>query len=135
MPCPACKIIIDHPGALAAAARLLARTNMEFENAALYLADIATASADAITRLRGSLSAAEMDEAHAFSELGCHRAAVIRAETGLFPNDSQAQSNLSEETLLQWAEELRLHTTKLVGGEYEGAWTVDGVNGITPNNP
>ena len=32
---------------------------------------------------------------------------------------------------MDWEEQLRLHTTKLIGGEYHGAWTVNGIDGIS----
>lgn len=94
--CPPCKIILDDGGVVVAAANAYA--------------EMGRAAAQAITAgiTHGRLSPEQIDEAHAFSELQCHRAALIRA----------------------WTEELRLHTTKIIGGEYDGGYIVDGVDGI-----
>lgn len=128
--CPPCKIILDDPGALAASARyfaLIASENdeapVELVAAAAYLADIATIVGEVLIRAidKGVLNAADIDEAHAMSELSCHRAAALLA---------MGDEVMEPSKIMQWAEELRLHTTMLVGGEYSGAWEVDGVNGI-----
>lgn len=58
----------------------------------------------------GNASGDYQDRAHALSELWCHRAALLR----------------------QWAEEDRLIATEMIGGEYSGAYVIDGVSGIKP---
>lgn len=94
--------------------------------AARYLAHIASSSGEALIYAidRAVLKPEEIDEAHAMSELSCHRAAFLR-DSDDFRNGAMAGM------LMKWAEELRLHTTGLVGGEYKGAWVVDGVRGIS----
>lgn len=123
--CPKC--IIDD-GRLAAAARLFSRKTKD-ENAraeAMHLADVA----EAVRRATEAAFVLELvdeatgDELHAMSELSCHRAAALRAwarEGGHDPRPS---------LIAKWADELAEHTTRLLGGEYEGAWTVDGTSGI-----
>jgi hypothetical protein len=140
MTCPACKIIIDG-GVLAASARLYGRAYTESRadfredmrgivGAAEYLAAIAEASTEALMQgiRTGKLTSDQIDEAHAMSELSCHRAAWLRERA-----EASASTDFGHDAvrrLREWAEELRLHTTKLIGGEYRGAWTVDGVDAI-----
>jgi hypothetical protein len=125
MACPACKIILDG-GRFAAAARSVAgRPNIPsvVRTAATYLADVVTANTDAIVfGIRsGALTPEQIDEAHAWSELQCHRAAAL--EAGEFPSNHSSG-------LYAWAHEDRQHATALAGGEYSGAWEVDGTSGI-----
>lgn len=94
--CPPCKIILDEGGAIPAAAAGLAQMSEAAARAILHGVEI------------GSINEEQLDEAHAFSELLCHRAALMR----------------------QWTEEIRTFTTKLIGGEYQGNFIVDGVDGI-----
>lgn len=96
-PCPPCKIILDG-GVLIAALDVYGTTTGSARAAFLCAID------------NGTFDGASIDQAHALSELWCHRAALLR----------------------QWAEEDRLMATAMIGGEYRGAWSVDGVNGITP---
>lgn len=136
--CAPCKIIIDHPGALAGSARLLAAKKKHLAPEANYLATIAEWSAKSL--LHGFVHGFEgdheftpalRDEAHAFAELGCRRAALLRNSAGYPPEGSAPEFfEPNGQLLVQWAEELRLHTTKLIGGEYQGAWEIDGVTGI-----
>lgn len=99
MPCPPCKIILDG-GVIGAASSLYANTAEIIGNAFAHAIEI------------GSFDAADVDHAHALSELWCHRAALLR----------------------QWAEEDRLIATEMLGGEYHGGWTIDGVKGIEPTS-
>lgn len=93
--CPPCKVILDG-GVVRTAAESYAGT----------VASISASFGHAIAI--GTFDAAQIDEAHALSELWCHRAALLR----------------------KWAEEDRLHATGMIGGEYAGAWMIDGVEGI-----
>lgn len=131
--CPPCKIILDKP-VLGAAAMLLADTTEDkrIAAAARHLAAIAIASASAIIHgvATNALTTQQIDEAHAWSELECHRAAHIRRSVTGHTDDGPI---LSMPLLMKWAEETRLHTTKLIGGEYRGAWTVLGITGIARN--
>lgn len=124
MPCPACKIIIDG-GRLAAAAKKLSGSP-SLSAAATYLSEVVTADTEAI--IEGVRSEVftddQVDAAHAWSELQCHRAAFIE--------DVDNSSEITSELLTTWATEDRLHATQLAGGEYpnDGAWEIDGVKGI-----
>ncbi len=125
MPCPACKVVIDG-GRFAAAARSVAgRANIPsaVRTAATYLAEIVTANTMGIMEgiRSGALTPEQIDQAHAWSELQCHRAAAL--EAGEFPSNHSAG-------LYGWANEDRQHATALAGGEYSGAWEVDGTSGI-----
>lgn len=130
--CPKC--IIDD-GILAAAARLFAAgcDDPDTTSEALHLADTADAvkAATECALKSGAVTEDQADELHAMSELSCHRAAELRAwargETSMIPNRGDTDRHV---VLQLWAEELRLHTTRLIGGEYTGAWIVDGVTGI-----
>lgn len=138
MPCPACKIIIDG-GRLAAAADLLAdayTTDAFARASARYLSGIVRWNTNAITNgiQSGAIAGDLLDEAHAWSELQCHRAAAIEewAQRLLSVNRELLHDRaINGPKLLKWAEEDRLHATKLTGGEYRGAWQIDGVKGIT----
>lgn len=129
MACGPCKIILDGGGVLPGSANLLADT-LGHDNPlyapARYLAAVVAGSASALRYAieHDVLTPAQIDQAHAFSELNCHRAAVIRgwAERGA-PSDAGTKLRL-------WAEQDRIFTTQIIGGEYEGAWEVDGVTGI-----
>jgi hypothetical protein len=127
MACPACKIILDG-GRFAAAARSVAgRTNIQSEVVveATYLADIVLTTTNAVMHgiRSGALTPEQIDEAHAWSELQCHRAAQLEASRPLETFDNGR-------LLRRWATEDRLHATALAGGEYSGAWEVDGTSGI-----
>lgn len=131
---PPCKVIIDGR-ILAAAARWLANVHASLRAAALHLAETTEASVAALEHgIRARLiTGDELDEAHAWSELECHRAALLRRWASGNKPLTQTSDDLpaaSSELLATWAEETRLHTTKLIGGEYSGAWEVLGVNGI-----
>lgn len=137
--CPPCKIIIDG-GRFAAAARWLVHhvyrvmaadqserdIAQEVAAAATYLADVVSANEEAISRgIKMRLFDAErIDQAHAWSELQCHRAQAIE-------DAIRAHKIIPAETLYLWAKEDRLHATMLAGGEYHGGWTVNGTDGIT----
>lgn len=126
--CPACKIILDG-GRLAAAARWLALVvgaESPLYAAAFFLADTVAANTEAIIHgiKSGALNSEQIDEAHAWSELQCHRAAHLRDRSQLI------ESVTTPELLAKWAEEDRLHATALAGGEYDGAWIVEDVRGI-----
>lgn len=95
--CPPCKIILDG-GVISASSSLYAHTAEIITNAFSHAIEI------------GTFNAAEIDKAHALSELWCHRAALLR----------------------QWAEQDRLTATEMFGGEYRGGWIVDGVVDIKP---
>lgn len=97
MPCPPCKIILDG-GVIGAATSLYSSTAEIISNAFTHAIEI------------GSFDASDIDQAHALSELWCHRAALLR----------------------QWAEEDRLIATDMLGGEYSGGWRINGVKGIEP---
>lgn len=130
MACPPCKIILDNR-VLAAAGRFVAALMKESAPvvaAATLIAETADAAAHGFTYalLSESLSAEELDEAHAMSELSCHRAAQMRG----WAVGGWASSGTRTERMISWAEELRTHTTKLFGGEYSGAWEVIGVDRI-----
>lgn len=57
----------------------------------------------------GDVDAEKREKLHAYAELDCHRAKLI----------------------LKWAEEIHQRgVDELTGGEYAGAWEVDGVSGI-----
>jgi len=131
--CPPCKIIIDG-GRLAAAAIWFASGVSDPDapsflgDAARYLAAVIKADAEATAMgVRSGRIRAGADEAHAWSELNCHRAAMIE-DTIL----NQDYDKLTAELLYRWATEDRLMATKLAGGEYSGAWIVNGVEGISP---
>lgn len=94
-PCPPCKIILDG-GIIELATDLYAGTTRA----------IGKAFDHAITT--GVFGPEQIDEAHALSELWCHRAVLLR----------------------KWAEDDRLHATGMLGGEYSGAFAIDGVDGI-----
>jgi hypothetical protein len=143
MSCPGCKVIID--GRVLAAAAL---TYAEAKEAAggphsanlARLARLLARTADGVTdalefALRSGAikpGSPELDEAHAMSELSCHRAAMLRENAAfLGAPDTSPEDRMKLFMLRDWAEELRLHATKLFGGEYCGAWTVDGIIGIT----
>lgn len=135
--CPPCKIIIDGraigAAALLFAARYVALSGMpSLIAAAQYLASIADGATAALVYgiKAGALTAETIDEAHAMSELSCHRGAWLRNAATMPQMTSEEQARTA--TLLgAWAEELRLHTTRLIGGEYRGAWKVDGIKGIS----
>lgn len=134
--CPACKIILDGGRLVASAERiaswLRAETILSAEQpdhhktnralAASYLAAIVRATTDAIVHgiKSGFLTPEQIDAAHAWSELQCHRAAAL--ESG---------EEITGDVLDDWAQEERLRATEMFGGEYEGAWIVDGVKGIS----
>lgn len=133
--CPPCKIIIDG-GRYAGSARWLSEVadadgNWPLARAARYLATVVAANEAAITRaIRERVFDPErIDQAHAWSELQCHRAQAIER----FIIDSHAPNVLEINfgLLYMWATEDRLHATNLVGGEYHGAWEVNGTEGIT----
>ena len=134
---PPCKIIIDGR-VLAAAARWFANVHASLRAAALHLAETTEASVAALEHgIRARLiNGEELDEAHAWSELECHRASLLRAwASGAVPlsgfrDGERRDPPATNELLATWAEETRLHTTKLLGGEYSGALEVLGVNGI-----
>lgn len=132
--CPPCKVIIDG-GTIGGGGRLLARKRPEVAAAAHYLADISEASVRAIMQgvRSGALTPEQIDEAHAWSELECHRAAVIR-DSAVREFEAVRVDNktiiVNEALLMQWAEETRIHTTALIGGEYHGSFEVDGITGI-----
>lgn len=133
--CVPCKIIIDGR-VLAGAARYfgLQTASAAVAAASRLLADTADAATEALMFAvrSNSLSPEALDEAHAMSELSCHRAAYLRS-SGAVPMPVTRQASGERDWIARlnaWAEELRLHTTKLIGGEYKGAWTVDGVTGI-----
>jgi hypothetical protein len=132
--CAPCKVILDSPGILAASARLLANTvgpQDRLYPPLIYLAEVATGDAAAIIRAvdTGYIKpgSPEEDEAHAWSELNCHRAAAIRdwADTMQIADAGEVVKVLRE-----WAEQDRLVSTRLIGGEYHGEWIVNGVEGI-----
>lgn len=114
---------------------------------ARYLAAIVTGSAAAILQgvNSGALTPEQIDEAHAWSELNCHRAAEIRgwvdsvATSGdglVSPFLNLAGSlNKARGLMRSWAEEDRLFTTHLIGGEYEGGWLVHGTSHIERKTP
>lgn len=96
-PCPPCKIILDG-GVINLATDLYSGTVRAIQESFEHAIRI------------GTFGPADIDEAHALSELWCHRAALIR----------------------QWAEEDRLYATNMIGGEYSGAFRINGVRGIEP---
>lgn len=126
--CPPCKIIIDG-GRFAAAARWAAATMDRSDRAAvaaaIYLAEVVTANENAISSgiHRGIFSEEQIDEAHAWSELQCHRAQLIE-------DNVRGGTFVAASILYQWATEDREHATRLAGGEYHGGWTVNGTEGI-----
>jgi len=135
--CPPCKIILDG-GRYAAAATLFAAWIEALSGlptlaaSARYLSTIAAGVTDALSfGIRADrLTTEEIDEAHAMSELSCHRAAWLEhavTEPRMTPEEQARTAKM----IMSWAEELRLNTTRLIGGEYHGAWTVDGIKGIT----
>jgi hypothetical protein len=135
--CPPCKIIIDGR-VLAGSARLFAAQIAAMSGlpkliaASEYLAAIVDGATEALihgTRA-GLLEPAELDEAHAMSELSCHRAAWLR-DAAIQPRMTPTEQDRAAKLLVSWAEELRLHSTKLIGGEYHGAWDVNGIVGIS----
>lgn len=95
-PCPPCKIILDG-GIIELATDLYAGTTRAIGEAI-----------DA--HISEGANPSFIDEAHALSELWCHRAALLR----------------------KWAEDDRLYATHMLSGEYTGAFIIDGVNGIVP---
>lgn len=115
--CPKC--IIDG-GRFAAAARRLAALHETLAPAAIYLADIVTADTLAVTSGYSDIPEYRHEELRAFAELDCHRAAFI--ETLPEPIDPT--------TLMEWAHEHRLFVTGLFGGEYEGEYEIDVMDGI-----
>jgi hypothetical protein len=132
--CAPCKILLDNPGVLAASSRLLANTvgpGHALYAPAIYLAEIASGDAAGIIRAfdTGYIKpgSPEEDEAHAWSELNCHRAALIREWV-----DTMQIADAGEvvKVLREWAEQDRLVSTRLIGGEYHGEWIVNGVEGI-----
>lgn len=130
--CPKC--IIDD-GILAAAARLFAATcdDRDTTAEAMHLAFTAEAvkAATECALKSGAVTEEQADELHAMSELSCHRAAELRAWARGEECAILEGGETDRHIVLQiWAEELRLHTTGLIGGEYDGAWEVIGVNGI-----
>jgi hypothetical protein len=80
------------------------------ERVARFVADAAVAHLQAFERglSNGSIPEEMQDRLHAFSELNCHRAALM----------------------LEWAEEIHRETVAMAGGEYSGTLEVDGVKGI-----
>lgn len=135
--CPPCKIILDGR-AISSSARLFAAIYAGLSGlpsvvaAANYLAEIADGATEALTDgiKSGALSAEAIDEAHAMSELSCHRAAWLRHATTM-PRMTREEQTRTAALLEAWGEELRLHTTKLIGGEYRGPWKVDGIKSIS----
>lgn len=133
--CVPCKIIIDGR-VLSAAARYfgLQTASAAIAASARLLADTADAATEALMYAirSGTLSPEALDEAHAMSELSCHRAAYLRSSAGvpMPPHRPSTSEGAWIGRFTGWAEELRLHTTKLVGGEYAGAWVIDDVTGI-----
>lgn len=131
--CPPCKIIIDG-GRLAAAADLLGDVSPSHRPWARYLSSIVRWNTNAITEgiRAGRISSEMIDEAHAWSELQCHRAAAIEGVIGDTTKNRIAEGfwEITPHRLGVWAEEDRLHATKLAGGEYRGAWEISGVDGI-----
>lgn len=140
--CPPCKILLDDPGRLAASANLLADVlgpAHALYPTARYLAASVAASGAAILRAidMGILSEADIDKAHAFSELNCHRAAQLRKWAGWRGSKAKIignpDGNVARTALLLmelWADEDSDFTTALIGGEYDGGWIVDGTTGI-----
>lgn len=135
--CPPCKIILDgraiSGSAVMFAARYAALSGLPtLVAAANYLATIAEGATEALVYgiKSGALSAETIDEAHAMSELSCHRAAWLRNAAGMVRMNREEQERTAG-LLEAWAEELRIHTTGLIGGEYHGPWKVDGIKGIT----
>lgn len=135
---PACiKIIIDTGGRLAAAGHLFADHGCGLSAGAAaagrYLARIAEADARAlVTAIKsGHVTKEKLDEAHAWSELNCHRAAEI--ESWCVGSAMTRGESLERATLLfGWAGEDRIFTTRLAGGgEYSGPWIIDGTKGIS----
>lgn len=125
--CPACKIILDG-GRLVAALRMLAEVTTGVRRAAaIFFAGIVEANTRAIQHgiESGKFNDEQIDEAHAWSELQCHRAAFIE-------DSFDDPGNIFPDVLRTWATEDRVRLTKMVGGEYSGAWTVDGTKGISP---
>lgn len=123
--CPACKIILDGGRLVAAANDLANRVELSDPRyaAATYLGEVVRASTDAISSgiEVGTLDPEQIEEAHAWSELQCHRAAFIEDHNQIITPD----------LLYGWANEDRLRATAMFGGEYDGAWIVDGVKGIS----
>lgn len=126
--CPKC--IIDD-GRLAAAARFFARrmSDSQTRDEALHLADVADAvrAATAWAFERETVTEEQADELHAMSELSCHRAALLRK----LARGQELLPAKVHQLLAKWADELADHSTGLLGGEYKGAWTVDGTTGIS----
>jgi len=120
---------------MAASANLLADTvgaGHALYAPARYLAHIAAWGAAAILYgiTTDAIGEEQQDEAHAWSELNCHRAAEIRALANSIAQEQALARDTWRSRLLTWAEEDRLFSTRLIGGEYSGAWIVDGVQGI-----
>ena len=130
--CPPCKIILDG-GRLAAAALMLAEvTTGAVRASALYLAGIARAATEAmIYGVRaGTIKGDALDEAHALSELACHRAQAIEDMVDQALAGTLDGAVYVAATLRDWATKHRLAHTKLVGGEYHGNFIIDGTAGI-----
>lgn len=135
--CPPCKIIIDGRALQSSAIHFAAFTEAgsglpTLSSAARYLAAIAGGSTEALSFgiKSGALGTETIDEAHAMSELSCHRAAWLRHAT-TEPRMTKEEQGRTANLLMAWAEELRLHATRLIGGEYRGPWKVDGITGIS----
>lgn len=146
--CAPCKIILDCGRVLPASARLLADhvgPKSPLYAPARYLAAISEGVADAIafavahpdvTEMRhgGSFEEA-IERAHAWSELSCHRAKMLR--TFVYPftaePDAEAEAKITPSLLMGWAESHRLHGTALFGGEYHGKYRINGTDGIELN--
>jgi hypothetical protein len=97
MPCDAaCQKIIIDTERNGRVARFLSDAAQRHLEAARWAMEDETLTPEAKERL------------HAFSELNCHRAALM----------------------VEWAEEIHRETVALAGGEYSGGFEVDGVKGI-----
>lgn len=123
--CPKC--IIDC-GRLIAAARLVGSAFPNLQAAATYLADVVTFDMRGIENGADQIPPERYEEVRAWSELDCHRAAEL--ERWIAETDWQAASD-GVDTLMRWAREHRLFATGLFGGEYDGPYTIDVINGIS----
>lgn len=150
--CPPCKIILDCGGVLPASAQYLADvvgTGSPLWAPARYYAAIGAASERALlhaitTGVLGKPTKAKpvppsWEEAHAWAELSCHRAAVLREQASRLLAESRGEliaeggnaALVTPDSLMAWAEEHRLFATRMIGGEFESdVWTVDGSSGI-----
>ena len=131
--CPPCKIITDGRRLQAIGLLIAAIAKGGLAHAARFLAATAAAGVEAViegVRLE-RLDYYKVDEAHALSELQCHRAQLMEESVSedcesLLPNHA-----LTPALLMKWAREDRIRLTKIFGGEYHGGWEVNGTEGIT----